>query len=139
MEEDAGKKAGVSRNQELFCFNDLLALGVTRALYDAGCHVPDDVAVVGFDNDGEGLFATPSLTTISPDKEEIRRVAVSLLLQRIQSTRTGPPERVVPPVRLVVRESPAGTDRGALPTACAHDRLVSPFSTANTEESPGRC
>jgi DNA-binding LacI/PurR family transcriptional regulator len=139
VEEDAGKKAGVSRNQELFCFNDLLALGVMRALHDAGCYVPDDVAVVGFDDIEEGLFATPSLTTVSPDKEEIGRVVVSLLLQRFQGIRTGPPERVVPPFRLVVRESTAGTDRGALPIACAHDRLVSPSSTANTEESPGRC
>ena len=97
----------------VFCFNDLLALGAMRALHEAGCHVPDDVAVVGFDDIEEGRFATPTLTTISPDKEEIGRVAVSLLLERSRGTRTGPPECIEPPFRLIVRESTAGTHYAA--------------------------
>ncbi len=95
----------------VFCFNDLLAIGAMRALHEAGRRIPDDVAVVGFDDIDEGLFATPPLTTISPDKGEIGQQAVRLLLERIQGTRMGPPERVELPFRLIVRESTRG--RGA--------------------------
>jgi DNA-binding LacI/PurR family transcriptional regulator len=92
----------------VFCFNDLLALGVLRALHDAGVRVPDDVAVVGFDDLEESAYAVPSLTTISPDKREIAGCAVSLLIDRIRGRRTGPPERFEPPFRLAVRESTMG-------------------------------
>jgi len=92
----------------VFCFNDLLALGAMRALHEAGRLIPADVAVVGCDNIEEGLFATPSLTTIAPDKEEIGRVAVSMLVARIEGGRLDAPARVETPFRLIVRESTAG-------------------------------
>ena len=92
----------------VFCFNDLLALGAMRALHEAGRAIPADVAVVGCDNIEEGLFATPSLTTIAPDKEEIGRVAVSLLVARIEGVRAEPPARIETPFRLIVRESTVG-------------------------------
>jgi len=111
----------------VFCFNDLLAIGALRALHKAGRRIPDDIAVVGFDDIDEGLFATPSLTTISPDKGGIGRQAVRLLIERIEGRRTGPPARVKPSVHLVTRESTlglvtAGNDR--------HGRVASPLSTA---------
>ncbi len=89
----------------VFCFNDHMALGAIRALYEAGLRVPDDVAVVGFDDIEDGRFTIPSLTTISPDKEKIGELAVEFLLGRIAGTRTGPPERAEVPCHLVVRES----------------------------------
>ncbi|HWE64730.1 MAG TPA: LacI family DNA-binding transcriptional regulator [Chloroflexota bacterium] len=98
----------------VFCFNDLMALGAMRTLYESGYRIPDDVAVLGFDNIEEGLYAMPSLTTIAPDKTAIARSAVNLLLDRIQGTRTGPPERIEAPYALVVRES---TPRPAQPIA----------------------
>jgi DNA-binding LacI/PurR family transcriptional regulator len=89
----------------IFCFNDLLALGAMRVIHEAGLKVPDDIAVVGFDNIEEGRFSVPSLTTISPDKERIGNLAVTFLLGRIDGTRTGPPERVEVPCQLIMRES----------------------------------
>jgi DNA-binding LacI/PurR family transcriptional regulator len=89
----------------VFCFNDHMALGAIRALYDAGRCVPDDVAVIGFDDIEDGRFMIPSLSTIAPDKTKIGELAVSFLLSRIAGTRTGPPERIEVPCRLVVRES----------------------------------
>ncbi len=100
----------------VFCFNDLLALGAMRALHDAGCRVPEDVAIVGYDDIEEGLFATPSLTTISPDKAAIGRLAVSLLVERIEGRRTEPAACIDVPFRLQVRESTAGR------AAAAHAR-----------------
>jgi DNA-binding LacI/PurR family transcriptional regulator len=89
----------------LFCFNDVLALGAMRALYEAGYRVPDDVAVAGFDDIEDARFATPSLTTIAPDKRALGRMAVSLLMGRIDGSRTGPPEHIQPAFILRVRES----------------------------------
>ena len=95
----------------VFCFNDLLALGAMRALHEAGRRIPDDVAVIGFDDIEEARFAIPSLTTIAPDKEMIGELAVSFLLGRIDGTRTSQPERVEVPFRLIVRESTGGLTR----------------------------
>lgn len=93
----------------VFCFNDVVALGAMRALHDAGRRIPDDVAVVGFDDTADGRYNVPSLTSISPDKEYLARLAVSLLIERIDGRRTGAPERFEPSFHLVVRESTAGT------------------------------
>jgi DNA-binding LacI/PurR family transcriptional regulator len=89
----------------VFCFNDLLALGAMHSLREAGWRIPDDVAVIGVDDLEESRFVTPSLTTIAADKERIGELAVSFLLGRIDGTRTGPPERVEVPFRLIVRQS----------------------------------
>ena len=89
----------------IFCFNDLLALGAISVLHEAGLHIPGDVAVVGIDDIEDGRYATPTLTTIAPDKEEISRLAVSLLLGRIKGTRQQPPEQITVPFHLHVRKS----------------------------------
>jgi DNA-binding LacI/PurR family transcriptional regulator len=92
----------------VFCFNDLLALGALRTLAQAGLSVPGDVAVVGFDDIEDGRYHSPSLTTISPDKEWLAENAVSLLLERIAGT--GDPKRrdLAVPYTLQIRESTAG-------------------------------
>ena len=89
----------------VFCFNDLLALGALRALFERGLRVPEDVAVVGFDDIEDGRFATPSLTTIAPDKQQIAQLAVTFLLGRCNGTRIGPAEHAEASFRLVKRES----------------------------------
>jgi DNA-binding LacI/PurR family transcriptional regulator len=68
----------------LVCFNDALALGAMSALQQAGLRVPQDVAVVGFDDIEDASFATPALTTISPGREELARLAVDRVLARIE-------------------------------------------------------
>ncbi len=92
----------------IFAFNDVLAFGVVRALYEAGMHVPDDVAVVGFDDVEEGQFSLPTLTTISPDKQQIARSAVANLIERMNGGAEAPPRDVVVPHSLVQRESTLG-------------------------------
>jgi DNA-binding LacI/PurR family transcriptional regulator len=65
--------------QAVFCCNDLLALGALRTALISGLRVPEDVALAGFDDIEDGRYSTPTLTTVSPDKEHIARVAVDLL------------------------------------------------------------
>ncbi|WP_219418370.1 LacI family DNA-binding transcriptional regulator [Pseudonocardia nigra] len=88
----------------VFCATDLLAQGAIRVLLAEGLRVPADVAVVGFDDIDEGRYSTPSLTTISPDKRQIARSAVSRLLTRSQDD-TLPPRDTVTRFVLEQRES----------------------------------
>ena len=64
----------------VFCVTDELAIGLMRALHDAGLRVPQDVAVAGFDDIEEGRYSTPRLTTVSPDKRQIAERALGALL-----------------------------------------------------------
>jgi DNA-binding LacI/PurR family transcriptional regulator len=89
----------------VFCFNDLLALGALRALHDEGRRVPSDVAVVGWDDVEDGRYSTPTLTTISPDKQQIAALAVDFLAARLGEGRSEPPREVTANFTLAVRES----------------------------------
>ena len=89
----------------VFCFSDQLALGAMRAAYEAGLHVPGDLAVVGFDDIEDGRFACPSLTTIAPDKRAIAVRALDCLAERLDGAPAETARDIVVPHRLVVRES----------------------------------
>ena len=90
----------------VFGLNDTLALGAIRALQESGRRVPDDVAVVGFDDLDEAQYSIPSLTTIDPGQGWIARTAVSTLLERIESgPAAGGPRLLLADFRVVERES----------------------------------
>lgn len=91
----------------VFCFTDQLALGLLRAAGDRGVRVPDDLAVVGFDDIEDGRWSRPSLSTVAPDKQRLAEVAIDRLLDLIGRHTTGAqPARSTPtPYELVVRES----------------------------------
>lgn len=97
--------------QAVFCFTDWLALGALRALHMRGLQVPDDVAVVGFDDIPYGRVSIPSLTTIRSAKQRIAETAADLLEQRVGRRREPPPREVIVDFELVVRESTRGIDR----------------------------
>jgi LacI family repressor for deo operon, udp, cdd, tsx, nupC, and nupG len=88
----------------VFCFNDELALGVLRECYEQGVRVPSDVCVVGFDDIEEAGFATPSLTSIRPDKARIAEIAVEMLIQRLEAPQVKP-RNVRVSYDLIARES----------------------------------
>jgi DNA-binding LacI/PurR family transcriptional regulator len=92
----------------VFCFNDLLAIGAMRALREAGRRIPEDVAVVGFDDIEECQYAAPPLTSVAPDKAAVADTAVDLLLERMDGTGPPEPREVFPPHRLAVRASTGG-------------------------------
>jgi DNA-binding LacI/PurR family transcriptional regulator len=92
----------------VFCLNDLLALGAMRGLSEAGVRVPDDMAVLGFDDIEEGRFCVPTLTTVAPDKPAIATEAVARLARRIDHGATVTPEEVMVGYTLEVRESTGG-------------------------------
>lgn len=91
----------------VFCFNDTLALGALRTLLSRGVRVPQDVALIGFDDIEDGRFSTPSLSTIAPDKAHIAEAAVALLATRLTAAPT-PPQELCAPHRLIPRETTSG-------------------------------
>jgi DNA-binding LacI/PurR family transcriptional regulator len=91
----------------VFCFTDQLALGVLRACADLGLRVPEDLALVGFDDIEAGRFSVPSITPIAPDKERLAALALTCLEERMRD-RSLPGRDLVVPHRLVARESAPG-------------------------------
>lgn len=88
----------------IFCSNDTVAMGVLKALDEAGIHVPNDLSLIGFDNIEATAFTKPALTTIDIPKRDLGRLAVKTLLDRIESKRTFPVS-VRLPFTLIRRES----------------------------------
>lgn len=99
----------------LFCFNDLVALGALKALLDRGVRVPDDIAIVGWDDIEECLYATPALTSISPDKETIALTAIQQLLRLIGGEKVTETEMTADYQLEVRGSSRAETPRGITP------------------------
>lgn len=97
--------AGNPAPDAVFAATDWLAMGAIRALVLRGLRVPQDVAVVGFDDIPYDLATLPTLTTVAPDRVAIARLA----LQALRDQRPGgEPVRRQAPFRLLVRESTAG-------------------------------
>jgi LacI family transcriptional regulator, repressor for deo operon, udp, cdd, tsx, nupC, and nupG len=88
----------------VMCASDLLAIGTLRALRELGVGVPDDVAVVGWDDIVDGRYIAPRLSTVAPDLSFLAEHALDALIRRIEGDRT-PGRSVVVPHRLVIRES----------------------------------
>jgi LacI family transcriptional regulator len=91
----------------IFCGSDQIARGVADALHESGRRVPDDVALVGFDNwDVMAQACRPPLTTVDPNLSEVGRVAARELLAAIEGEGPGGVRTVA--CSLVVRESTVG-------------------------------
>lgn len=94
----------------LFCFNDMMAVGVLRGLHQAGLRVPEDISIAGFDNIGLSTFTTPSLTTLDQPKHFIGMEAARLILDLLDPlSGEEPPEKKIQNLKgnLLVRESTA--------------------------------
>jgi len=93
----------------VFCGSDQIARGVADALREAGRRLPEDVAIVGFDNwEVMAQASRPPLTTVDPNLTELGQVAARKLLQAID----GEPleeRRVLQACDLVVRQSTGAT------------------------------
>ncbi|MEU9590954.1 LacI family DNA-binding transcriptional regulator [Streptomyces sp. NPDC048193] len=108
---DAGKDAGhrvlglTQRPTALFCANDLLALGVLQALYEAGLRVPGDIAVVGYDDIEFAASAVVPLTSVRRPAIAMGRQAGRLLIEDTASGCLHEHAHVILQPELVVRRS----------------------------------
>jgi DNA-binding LacI/PurR family transcriptional regulator len=87
----------------IFAANDQMALGALRAVVESGRRVPEDVAVVGFDDIADAAEFQPPLTTVRQDFDALGEQAVRSLVSRIESGADAAPDLLSP--RLVLRAS----------------------------------
>jgi DNA-binding LacI/PurR family transcriptional regulator len=98
------------RPTAILAFSDAMARGAIRAIEDKGLSVPDDISVVGFDDNPIARRMRPALTTVHQDIDAKGRTAVRALTTAIERAKTRPSGRakhVLLPTSLVVRESTA--------------------------------
>jgi LacI family transcriptional regulator len=89
----------------VFCYNDPVAIGAMKAILEAGLKLPQDIALVGAGNVHYCATLAVPLTSVDQGTCRIGTLAAQLLLERIASKRTVPPEKILIPPKLVERES----------------------------------
>jgi len=92
------------RPTAIFAANDLMALGAIYAIQDAGFNVPNDIAVVGYDNRNFTMTFRPKITTVSMPVIEMGGVAAELLLNQITEGRKEE-EEIKVKGQLIIRET----------------------------------
>jgi LacI family transcriptional regulator len=97
--------AGQECPRALFVENDLMALGVMQGIKESGLRIPDDMAVVGFDDITFASFPEIGLTTVRQPKYKMGKLAVEILLESISNKATGEPKRYILEPELIVRTS----------------------------------
>ncbi len=104
----AGKELFSSRTEHpsaIFCYNDLVAIGLINALTELGIEVPEDVSVMGFDNIDFGEYVRIPLTTVQMPAYEIGKSAANLLVKQISSSASPLIEKVILDHRVIKRAS----------------------------------
>jgi LacI family transcriptional regulator len=97
--------AARKRPTAIFAANDSMAVGAMSAAREAGMNVPEDLAVVGFDDIPIAHYVTPPLTTVRVSIAELGARAAERLLGNIQSNNHNPRKREVLPTGLIIRSS----------------------------------
>lgn len=93
------------RPTAVFAASDMMAIGAIKVIRDAGLRVPEDIAVVGFDDIPLASMVEPPLTTIRQPIEQTGEIAAKLLIDLIENSAGTLTHRVVLPTELVIRAS----------------------------------
>jgi DNA-binding LacI/PurR family transcriptional regulator len=96
----------------VFVANDQMALGVLRALHEAGRSVPGEISVAGFDDIPEAAYFMPPLTTVKQDFNEMGRRSLHLLLEQLELGERTPARETVA-AELIVRASTAAAPQSS--------------------------
>jgi LacI family transcriptional regulator len=102
------------RPTALFCWHDRLAGEVYRAVRDLGLRIPDDISVVGFDDDSGISHLSPRLTTVRQPYEGIGEAAIDLMTRQLNGLEPRP-QRTYLPAELIIRESASSPVVAATP------------------------
>ena len=93
-----------NRPTALFCTNDTIAIGAVKAILRSGLRIPEDIAVVGYDDSENSRMIEPELTTVQVDKTAMGRLAAERLIALIEGEAPRK-ETIQTTVKLVVRKS----------------------------------
>ncbi len=98
------------RPTAVFAANDLLALGVLQAAEESGLNVPDDLAVIGFDDVAFSSYPGIQLTTVAQPKYQLGQMAVEAVLEELRLGKEMPKKHLILQPSLVVRKT-CGADK----------------------------
>jgi len=93
------------RPTALIAANNFIAIGALKAVRAAGLEVPEEMAMAGFDDLPAALVVEPFLTVAAQPAYEMGRQAAQLLISRLSGANKAPPQEILLPVELVVRQS----------------------------------
>lgn len=133
LKYEGGYRAMISLLKEpcpptaIFCANDMMALGAIDACAEKGIKVPQDVAIVGFDDMWVASLKTVQLTTVHQPRYQMGLKAVDLMIERIMGKRDEV-ERVILPAKLVIRRTCGKIFKDKLHKASNEDREDSLFN-----------
>ena len=95
----------------IFIANDQMAIGAILKLHEHGLKVPDDLAIIGYDNIPESAYNSPPLTTIAQDFQQMGAKTIEVLVEAIEAQYAGKEplrsQAVILPSELIIRESSA--------------------------------
>ena len=100
----AMRKLSAQRPDALFAASDAMALGAIRAAQELGLRIPQDLAVIGFDDIPAAAVSTPALTTMRQPIQQSGGAAAETLIEIIASPEIQP-RQIILPVELIQRES----------------------------------
>jgi LacI family transcriptional regulator len=122
----------------VFSSNDLMAAGVIHAIYEHGLSVPEDIAIVGFDDLPQTSFIMPPLTTVHQPSVEMGMRATEMLIDQIDG-KDCQPTHLMLSTTLIVRQSCGAIRQGGRVSQAYNDLLVSPVivsSQLDVEKMP---
>ena len=120
------KRTGAARPTAVTCYNDLVAIGLCRALNELGLRVPDDVSVVGFDDIALTEFVPVPITTVRVPKFRMGELAAEMLIRHVESRAAIPPQRAYLDAQLIVRRSTAAPADALVPPERMGQALAAP-------------
>jgi LacI family transcriptional regulator len=100
------------RPTAIFAGNNFMAVGALHALREAGLRIPEDVALVGFDDIPQGSLISPALTVVSQPAYEMGVAAAESLISRLSGKYRGKPREIVFDTSIIIRESCGQVLRG---------------------------
>jgi LacI family transcriptional regulator len=93
------------RPTAVFAANDLMAIGAMIAIHEAGLIIPNDIAIVGFDDIPAASWVNPALTTVSHFQQQLGERAAEMLVERLEDEALERPRSVEMPFELMIRDS----------------------------------
>ena len=93
------------RPTALFTANNFITIGAIKAIQDAGLEIPEDIALVGFDDLFPAMISYPFLTVVSQPAYEMGHRATRLLLERLSKPEIAAYEEIILPTQVIVRHS----------------------------------
>ncbi|MGD1832604.1 MAG: LacI family DNA-binding transcriptional regulator [Sphaerochaetaceae bacterium] len=97
--------SGRALPEGLFCYNDVAAFGVIKALKEQGIKVPEDISIVGFDNLPMSIMMEPHLSTVKIPNSQIGRTAAEKLIEKIGQKKENNPTVTLISGQLIKRDS----------------------------------